>query len=240
MLGAVDPAEFIPVAEATGLIGALGASVLERAVDDLARWRREGAVDEDFRIAVNVSAHQVVDGLPQFVRQLLQARDLPARCLGIEVTESVVVRGPVAERVLAELAALGVVLLLDDFGTGQSSLAQLHLFPFDVVKVDRSFVARMTVDPADRSIVQAIISLAEALDLEVVAEGVETAEHERALQDLRCSAGQGWLYSRAVPAAELPHVVAALGHRQPEVPAAAIPLPRRPTSSTSRSGAPER
>ena len=228
VLGAVDPGEFIPVAEATGMIAALGTGVLERALDDLARWRRQGLVTDDFRVAVNVSAHQVTDGLSQLVQRLLAARGVPPRCLGIEVTESAVVRGPASGRVLAELSALGVVLLLDDFGTGQSSLAQLHRFPFDVVKVDRSFVSRMTVDRADRSIVQAVISLAAALDLQVVAEGVETAEQERALQDLRCSAGQGWLYSRAVPAAELPRVVARLGTGRSHGCDGPVPLPRRP------------
>jgi diguanylate cyclase (GGDEF)-like protein len=227
VLGPVDPGEFIPVAEATGLIVALGTRVLEQALDDLARWRREGLVGDAFRVAVNVSAHQVTEGLSQLVQRLLAARDLPPRCLGIEVTESTVVRGPAVERVLAELSALGVVLLLDDFGTGQSSLAQLHRFPFDVVKVDRSFVSRMTVDRADRSIVQAVVSLATALDLQVVAEGVETADQQRALQDLRCDAGQGWLYSRAVPAAELPQVVAGLGEGPSQGCAGRIPLPRR-------------
>ena len=244
VLGVIDPGEFVPVAESTGLIGELGARVLRQALDDLLVWRRTGVVDDGFRVAVNVSAHQVVDGLPGLVAGLLDERQLPPGCLGIEVTESAVMRGEVAERVLAELSALGVTLLLDDFGTGQSSLAQLHRFPFDVVKVDRSFVARMTTEPADRAVVQAIVSLADALGLTVIAEGVETAEHERALVDLRCCAGQGWLYSRAVPAPDLPEVLARLAADEggwltavPEQRDGGSPLPA-PTGDCDRASSP--
>lgn len=206
-LGPVSPDEFIPVAESAGLIVPLGLAVLGRAARDLSAWRAAGEVTDTFSVAVNVSAHQITDDLPEHVAHLLVEHDLPAYCLALELTESAVVRGAVADRVLRRLGEMGITLLLDDFGTGQSSLAQLHRFAFDVVKIDRSFVSGMNSRPTDRKIVNAIVSLAHALGQTVIAEGVEDAATEAALRALSCDAAQGWAYSAAVPAAQLTAVV---------------------------------
>ncbi len=199
-LGPVGPDEFIPVAESTGLINALGLWVVDRALRDLAAWRRAGEVDEDFHIAVNVSAHQLTDHLAPRVAALLQRHGVAGRHLGIEITETAVMGGGAAGRVLAELHELGVALFLDDFGTGYSSLSHLRHFPIDVVKVDRSFVAGMCDRPQDRSVVLAVLSLARALGMKVVAEGIETATQAEDLRAAGCAYGQGYWFSRPVPA----------------------------------------
>ncbi|MBB2899462.1 diguanylate cyclase (GGDEF)-like protein [Kineococcus radiotolerans] len=203
-LGPVGPDEFIPVAESAGLVNALGDWVLDRVMTDLAGWRARGQVDDDFQVAVNVSAHQLTAVLPGQVAGLLARHGLGARSVGLEVTETAVVEGGTAPQVLAELRDLGVSLLLDDFGTGYSSLSQLQELPFDVVKVDRSFVAGMTRSARDRALVLAVLNLAEALGMAVVAEGVEEREQAEQLRVAGCSAAQGWYFARAVPAAELP------------------------------------
>lgn len=228
-LGPVPPDEFIPVAESAGLIWALGLAVLARAIGDIAAWRGAGEVADTFFVAVNVSAHQITDELPDHVGRLLIQHGIPARCLALELTESAVVRGG-AERVLGRFRSMGIPLLLDDFGTGQSSLAQLHRFAFDAVKIDRSFVAGMSTRPTDRKIVAAIVSLAHALGLTVTAEGVENANIEAELRALACDAVQGWRYSRAVPAAQIPAVVQSLNANS--ISAASMTFETRPDQHT--------
>nr|WP_240896723.1 EAL domain-containing protein [Kineococcus vitellinus] len=212
-LGAVGPDEFVPVAEEAGLVGALGDWVLERALGDLAGWREHGLVDEGFQVAVNVSAHQLVPALPGRVADLLSRHGLSAAHLGLELTETAVVEGGTAPQVLHDLRALGVSLLLDDFGTGYSSLSQLQELPFDVVKVDRAFVAGMSRSPRDHALVLAVLSLAGALGASVVAEGVEEARQAEQLSAAGCAAAQGWYFARPVPAAELPDAVRGAGAR---------------------------
>ncbi|NIZ89730.1 EAL domain-containing protein [Kineosporiaceae bacterium B12] len=212
-LVAVGPDEFVPVAEGAGLVAALGDWVLDRALGDLAGWRARGEVDEDFQVAVNVSAHQLTAALPDRVAELLARHGLGAASLGLELTETAVVTGGTAAEVLQRLRDLGVTLLLDDFGTGYSSLSQLQELPFHVVKVDRSFVAGMASCPRDRALVLAVLSLAGALGMSVVAEGVEDARQAEQLRAAGCGAAQGWYFARAVPRVDLPAAVVEAGAR---------------------------
>jgi EAL domain-containing protein (putative c-di-GMP-specific phosphodiesterase class I) len=210
-LGAVGPEEFIDVAERSGLIESLGRWVLDRALHDLARWRRDGIVDDGFRVAVNVSARQLTEALPAEVEALLARHQVPAANLGLEITESAVMTGETPAAVLERLHTMGVALLLDDFGTGYSSLSHLRRFPFDVVKVDRSFVAGLCTRGQDHALVVGVLSLAHALGKTVVAEGIETPRQLRELNAVGCDAMQGFWLSRPVPADELEDALYAAG-----------------------------
>ncbi|PPK97309.1 diguanylate cyclase (GGDEF)-like protein [Kineococcus xinjiangensis] len=201
-LGPVRPDEFIPVAEAAGLIGALGDWVLDQALTDLGDWMAAGHVPADFHVAVNVSAHQLCADLPDRVARQLARHRMPAANLGLEVTESAVLNRSTAPEALRRLHELGVTLLLDDFGTGYSSLSQLQELPFDVVKVDRSFVAGMNRHPRSRALVLAVLSLAESFGMSVVAEGVEDEEQAESLRAAGCPRVQGYFFARPAPVAE--------------------------------------
>ncbi len=207
-LGIVGPDEFIPVAERCGMIGHLGLWVLGRAVADLASWRSEGLVDEDFSVAVNVSAYQLTPELPRQVAGLLEVHGVPTRNLALEVTESAIVAGGEPRAVLDALHAMGVTLLLDDFGTGHSSLTRLRELPLDVVKIDRSFVSGVSTAPEDRALVLGVVQLAHALGMRVIAEGIEHREQLEHLREAGCGAGQGYLLARPVPGADLVEALA--------------------------------
>jgi diguanylate cyclase (GGDEF)-like protein len=194
----VAPAEFIPLAEETGLIIGLGAWVLRTAVGDVADWQRRGIVCEDFRLSINVSARQLADpGLAGTVAEALTRWALPAGNLILEITETAVMADPsAAGQMLERLDALGVQLALDDFGVGHSSLGQLaRALPISMLKLDRSFVAGMT-DERDRGIVQAAAALSDALDLDSVAEGVETSQQAGALAEMGFHYAQGFHFGR--------------------------------------------
>ena len=208
--GAVRPDEFIAVAEKTGLIEVLDRWVLRRACRDGAVLLASGALPADAYIAVNVSAgHLSQPGFEVAVRSALAEYALPATALVLEVTESAVMHEPdTAKAVLERLQSLGVRVAIDDFGTGHSSLAYLQWLPVAALKIDRSFIRRLSGNPDDRAIVTAVISLAQALKLTTTAEGIETAADLALLQQLGCHAGQGYLWSRAVP---LDQLVAAAG-----------------------------
>jgi len=205
--GVVAPAEFIPLAEESGLITDLGQWVLEEGTRQAGGWARRLEADRPFEVALNLSTRQLAEpGLTKRVEALLERNGLRpggvALCL--EITESFLLEDPVATgTVLDELRALGVRLSIDDFGTGYSSLAYLRRFPLDTLKVDRTFVSGLGVDPDSRAITSAIIELAHALGLEVVAEGVEDQAQLEVLVDLGCDRAQGYLFSRPVPAPEL-------------------------------------
>jgi diguanylate cyclase (GGDEF)-like protein len=196
LLGELPPSEFIPIAEHSGLMPAIGAWVLDEACRTIAELRAERP-ELDLEIAVNLSARQLLDpDLPRIVRRVLREHELPASALALEITESDVIED--AAGVLTTLAALrkiGVRLMLDDFGTGFSSLSYLKRFPVDVLKIDRSFVAGLGRDGGDRAIVAAIMGVADALELEVIAEGVESAEQADELVSLGCSIAQGFHYA---------------------------------------------
>ncbi|MFW3172473.1 putative bifunctional diguanylate cyclase/phosphodiesterase [Geodermatophilus sp. CPCC 206100] len=202
-LGAVPPNEFVPVAEELGLIEDIGAWVLREACRTAAAWRREHAAAADTTMAVNVSAVQLASpDLTDHVRAALATSGLPAEALVLEVTETALVGDPErAAESLAALRELGVRLALDDFGTGYSSLGYLQQFTVDVLKVDRSFVATIT-DEGVPAIVRGLIDLGRALDLEVVAEGVETAAQRDQLSAGRCDRAQGFLFAQPLEATD--------------------------------------
>ena len=204
--GLVAPGRFIAVAEESGLIIPIGAWVLEEACHQLRHWQ-DGAVRLD-SVEVNLSARQIDDpSIVETIETILARTGLPPEHLTLEITESALMRDAAAALVvLRALKELGVLLAIDDFGTGYSSLSYLQRFPLDVLKVDRMFVHELEGDNGGREIVSAVISLAHALGLEVVAEGVETEQQFEALRDLDCDFAQGFLFSRPVPASELrPH-----------------------------------
>ena len=197
--GWVSPATFIPLAEDLGLVGALTERLLRQACRDALPW---GA---NLTVAFNVSPLQLRDDtLPPQIRRILAETGFPARRLEIEVTESALVQDlDLARNLLEDLRDSGVKLALDDFGTGYSSLKHLRCLPFDKLKIDASFVGGMADNPESGKIVAAVVGLGHSLGLSTVAEGVETPQVAHLLRDLGCDIGQGWLYGRAVPAAEL-------------------------------------
>jgi diguanylate cyclase (GGDEF)-like protein len=204
--GLVQPDEFIPLAEESGLILPLGRWVLTEACRQLAVWRAEGRAD--LRVTVNLSARQFADPeLIDVVAEALAKAGLPADALWLEITESVLMEEVEATaNTLHALKRLGVHLAVDDFGTGYSSLSYLKRFPVDLLKIDRSFIDGLGTDPEDGAIVLAIVSLAQALRLEVVAEGVEQFHQLEALHRLGCDAVQGFLLARPARADRLPEV----------------------------------
>ncbi|MFC7738547.1 PAS domain S-box protein [Roseomonas sp. GCM10028921] len=197
--GMVSPAEFIPLAEETGLIMQMGEWVLRTACREATRW------PDTVRVAVNLSPIQFRNpGLLQVVADALADAGLPAGRLDLEITESVLLQDDQANlTILRELSRLGVRIALDDFGTGFSSLAYLLRFPFDKIKIDRSFVTGLPSGKEANAIIRAVVSMSRSLGISVTAEGVETAEQLDALRRLGCNHGQGYLFSRPVPAAEV-------------------------------------
>ncbi|HEX6382359.1 MAG TPA: EAL domain-containing protein, partial [Acidimicrobiia bacterium] len=193
----VSPAVFIPVAEETGLIVAIGQWVVSEACRQAAAWQREHALQPPLRLSVNLSARQLQDpGLVPDVEQVLNACGLDPNCLVIEITESLLMSDPdVAVQRLRHLKDLGVRLAIDDFGTGYSSLSYLRRFPVDVLKIDRSFVAALGAGPEDAALAHAIVKLGHTLKLNIVAEGIETPEQLSELRSLGCEYGQGYLFA---------------------------------------------
>ena len=199
-LGWVSPAEFIPVAETSGLILPIGEWVLREALSQLRRWDAAGL--PNLRMAVNLSAVQFRhDDLPELVSRVLSETGMPAERLELELTEGAAMDNPaMAITVMNELHARGVHLAIDDFGTGHSSLSYLKKFRVSKLKIDQSFVRDLTEDSEDRAIVDAVIRMAEALGLQTLAEGVETDGQLAFLRRQGCQAVQGYLFSRPVPA----------------------------------------
>jgi diguanylate cyclase (GGDEF)-like protein/PAS domain S-box-containing protein len=197
--GLVPPVEFIPIAEETGLIDRLGLWVLTRALLEQVAW-----AEHDLSVGVNLSPRQLFDpDLPGHVAQLLAVTGARADRLVLEVTESALIDDRVARTAIAGLKDLGVGLSLDDFGTGFSSLTSLRRYPFDSIKIDRSFVAEMTGSAHDRAIVANVTHLAHDLGMGVVAEGVETAEQLHLLTEIGADSAQGYHLGRPVPAHDL-------------------------------------
>jgi diguanylate cyclase (GGDEF)-like protein/PAS domain S-box-containing protein len=194
--GMLRPDEFIPVAEATGLIVPLGDWVMREAFSQLARWRETFGVD--LKMSFNLSVRQLDE--PDLVDQVLAAMvdcGIAGGTVCAEITESVFVNDPVltAERISA-LRDAGVQIAIDDFGTGYSSLTQVHAFPFDTLKIDRSFVSRLEEPSRDAGIVKTILQMARELGVETVAEGIESAEQARSLGEMGCDVGQGYYFDR--------------------------------------------
>jgi diguanylate cyclase (GGDEF)-like protein len=203
--GLVPPIDFIALAEETGLIVPIGAWVLRAACEQTQLWRCNGAAD--LTVAVNLSARQFNQpDLVAEVRRVLEETGLPPPALDIELTESTVMDGPEqAIATLRQLRDLGVRVAVDDFGTGYSSLSYLKKLPINSLKIDRSFITDLINDQDDAAIVQTIIALGKVLRLEVVAEGVETAEQANFLADNGCHIGQGYFFARPLPASDFVH-----------------------------------
>ena len=203
--GAVPAADFVPVAEETGLIEPIGHWVLQEACLQTARWQEAAPDGPPMTISVNISARQLAQrDFPEMVARVLRRTRLAPECLALEITERTLIEdAEVPTRTLNSLSELGVRLMLDDFGTGYSSLTYLKRYPLDALKVDRSFVDGLGDRTRDTEIVRTILAMAEALGMAVIAEGVETAEQRDELLRLGCRQAQGYLFSRPVTARKL-------------------------------------
>lgn len=210
--GLVAPAEFIPIAEATGLIVPIGLWTLREACSQLRRWHEQGDKTRELTINVNISSKQFLQ--PEFLPQLdqiLQETNLAGRYLKLEITESCLLENPLAvAEILNQLRSRQIGLCLDDFGTGYSSLSYLHQFPINILKIDQSFIRRLGVQEESSTkintpcqIAQTIVMLAHNLGMQVIAEGVETTAQLRQLRSLNCQYAQGYLFSRPQAAATL-------------------------------------
>ena len=200
--GEIEPHEFIPVAEESGLILELGRWAMDRALHRLAEWDRAAGEALPLYVGVNLSAIQVArDDVPAMVAEALHSSGLHGHRLTLELTESAIVQDPGrATRVFDALKALDTTVAMDDFGTGYSSLAYLQRLPIDTLKIDRSFVTGMMVDPDSVAIVRAVLSLADALGMSTTAEGIETVELATTLAALGCAAGQGYYFAMPLEA----------------------------------------
>ena len=200
--GFIPPADFIPIAEDTGLIGMIGEWVMQTACAQVKTWQIEGK--GQVKIAVNISSRQFYDdSLTRVVAGILAATGLESRYLELELTESMVMKDPkVTIASLAALKEMGVSIAVDDFGTGYSSLAYLKKYPLDVLKIDRSFVRDIATDPDDAAIVRAIIAMAKSLGMSVIGEGIETQQQLEFLKHNGCDVIQGFLLGKPVPADE--------------------------------------
>ncbi len=218
--GMLPPMDFIPLAEETGLIVPLGEWILGHTCAQVATWRAAGW--DDLHLSVNLSARQLaLPSLTSVVEQLLVASGLPAEALCLEITETALMREPLAAAaILSELVDLGVSVAVDDFGTGYSSLLYLSRFPVDVLKLDRSFVSGLGRNPKDSAIIKSEIDLAHTLDMVAVAEGVEDGEQAAALVALGCDLLQGYHFSKPVDAEGLGALLTS-GRRLLSAPAAA-------------------
>jgi EAL domain-containing protein (putative c-di-GMP-specific phosphodiesterase class I) len=204
--GVITPGEFIPMAERTGLIKDLSKFILRKVLRQMAEWLRDGL---EIQISVNLSAQDLLDPeLPDVLTGLLASYEVSPSQLVVEITETAIITDPDrALQVMSRLADIGVKLSIDDFGTGYSSLSHLKKMPVSEIKIDRSFVMDMMQNSNDAAIVQAVVSLAHNLGLEVVGEGVETREAADRLKELGCDSLQGFFFSKPVPPADLAALV---------------------------------
>ncbi|MDP9086956.1 MAG: bifunctional diguanylate cyclase/phosphodiesterase, partial [Pseudomonadota bacterium] len=202
--GEISPTEFIPVAEESGLILQLGRWAMDKAVQTLAGWDRQSGEKLPLYVAVNLSAIQVArDDVASMVESSLKAAGLTGQRLTLELTETAIVQDPArATRVFDALKALDATVAMDDFGTGYSNLAYLQRLPIDILKIDKSFVSGMMVDPDAVAIVRAVLSLAEALGMSTTAEGIETVELATTLATLGCASGQGFYFAKPLPSSQ--------------------------------------
>lgn len=222
--GLIPPMDFIPVAEECGMILPIGDWGLAEACTQIQKWCGEDLRHRSLRVCVNLSARQFArEGLADHVEDLLRRFGISSQQLGLEMTESSLIPdAPIAMEVLGSLRKLGVSLLMDDFGTGYSSLNNLHQLPFDVLKIDRSFVSRMTEGDQPLQIVRTIVELARVLGMNVVAEGIETRAQYELLQQMGCRYGQGYLFAKPMPAEEVANLLRLPGHVLPEPPATVL------------------
>ena len=216
--GLISPMDFIPVAEETGQIVAIGEWALVEACRQMTHWHRRFPLQFPFFISVNLSTRQFSEpGLVARVGEILNTTLLNPRSLKLEITESAVIENiDKTTDLLKQLRALGVQLSIDDFGTGYSSLSYLHRFPIDTLKIDRSFVTRMSDNSENVEIVRTIVMLAQTLGMDVVAEGVETKEQLKMLRQLGCEYGQGYYFSKPLGAEEAERIIAETCEPKPD------------------------
>jgi EAL domain-containing protein (putative c-di-GMP-specific phosphodiesterase class I) len=197
--GFIPPIDFIPLAEETGLIAQIGLLVLKQACNDGAKWIN------DMRIAVNISPAQFKDkNFATTVKEIVKTSGLSPQRLELEITESMLLRNTEANlAVLHELKAFGIRISMDDFGTGYSSLGNLRAFPFDKIKIDRSFIGDLNKTPDAAAIIRAVLSLGRSLGMTTTAEGVETRDQLAYLRAEGCIEVQGHYYAKAMPASEI-------------------------------------
>jgi len=202
-LGLVSPADFIPLAEETGLIMAIGDFVMETACRQNKAWHDAGY--SDIVVSVNMSARQFQNELMlDWLSNILDTTGLDPRCLDLELTESILMKNPESMiEILQTLKDMQIGISIDDFGTGYSSLSYLKQFPVSALKIDRSFISNITTDPDDAAIARAVIAMAKSLNLKVIAEGVETLAQLSFLHELNCDHLQGYLISPPVTPEEI-------------------------------------
>jgi EAL domain-containing protein (putative c-di-GMP-specific phosphodiesterase class I)/ActR/RegA family two-component response regulator len=205
VLGFLPPAKFISLAEESGLILPLGDWILKRAIFQAKEWLDAGLTHHDFTVGINASAMQMQTGnLVDLMKNLLDETGLPAHCIELELTESLLMNNVnETQQLLKRLKDMGVQLSIDDFGTGYSSLSYLKQFSVDKLKIDKSFIDHVISDPNDAVIVQATIAMAHSIGLTVIAEGVETQAQASYLRTLHCDQIQGYYFSRPLPVAEV-------------------------------------
>lgn len=212
----ISPAVFIPIAEDTGQINAIGRWVLEQALQQLVRWRQ--TLHPEFQISVNISPAQLREGCAdsQAWPELLTRLGLPGHAVVLEITEGMLMEASPGTRAqLARLHLAGMQVALDDFGTGYSAMSYLHQFDLDYLKIDRAFVKNLGASSKDLALCKATIVMAHELGLKVVAEGIETAEQQRLLTEAGCDFGQGYLFAKPLPAREFEAWARAQGHTPP-------------------------
>ncbi|NEO26420.1 MAG: EAL domain-containing protein [Kamptonema sp. SIO4C4] len=195
--GVVSPIDFIPIAEETGLIHDLGLWVLEEAITQLQQWSSLHPANQELVMSINLSPLQLMqDGLVEHLDALFQKTGVNGQNIKLEVTESCLLEAGSSEtRVLERIKATGMQICIDDFGTGYSAFSRLHEFPVDTLKIDKSFIRRLQDDQRSGPTIQTIITLAHGLQMDAIAEGIETPEERQKLQDMGCEWGQGYLFA---------------------------------------------
>lgn len=214
--GMISPLDFIPLAEDTGLIVAIGAGVLREVCRQVGEWRMQGVPMDGIKVSVNISSKQFLHaGFIEEVAQVLRATDISTGDIGMEVTETVLMANlDRAMAVLEKVKAMGITLHMDDFGTGYSSLSYLHKFPVDGLKIDRAFITHVSDDGGNQEIVRTIVTLARSLGIAVVAEGVETPGQLELLRSAGCEYAQGYYFHRPADAGATEHLLRATGEQR--------------------------
>jgi EAL domain-containing protein (putative c-di-GMP-specific phosphodiesterase class I) len=203
--GLIPPGLFIPIAEETGLITAIGYWVLSESCHQLRTWQQQNSIDPNLFVSVNLSVKQFAQpNLLEQIDQVLEHSQLSPDCLKLEITESAIMDNHQdVATILKELRKRRILISIDDFGTGYSSLSYLHSFPVDTLKIDKSFVQRLNLTSENIGLIPVIISLAKTMNMNVIAEGIELPEQLKILRELNCGLGQGYFFAKPLPGEEL-------------------------------------